>query len=78
MHLKLERDTDGRPVDTLHVHGYVPREDSVAVQKAIWASMGEPAGTAPECLGRLGDDTRSEPLAITQLLLLHHLLEARR
>lgn len=77
MHLKLERDTDGRPVDTLHIHGYVPREDSIAVQKAIWASIGEPEA-APDCLGRLGGEARSEPLAITQLLLLHHLLEARR
>lgn len=76
MHLKLARDTDGRPVDTLHIHGYVPREESIAVEKAVWASMGAPGGGAPECLGRLGPDARSEPLAITQLLLLHHLLEA--
>ncbi|MDQ2708742.1 MAG: phosphoribulokinase [Actinomycetota bacterium] len=76
MHLKLERDPDGRPVDTLHVHGYAPPEDSMAVRKAIWASMGEPADAEPECLGRLGDGVHSEPLAITQMLLLHHLLEA--
>ncbi|GEL19888.1 phosphoribulokinase [Pseudonocardia asaccharolytica] len=78
MHLKLERDTDGRPVDALHIHGYVPREESLAVEKAIWAEMGEPGDSAPDCLGRLGPDARSEPLAITQLLLLHHLLEAAR
>jgi hypothetical protein len=29
------------------------------------------------CLGRIGD-TRSEPLAITQLLLMFHLVEAAR
>jgi phosphoribulokinase len=78
MHLKLTRDGDGRPVDTLHVHGYVPREESVALEKAIWHSIGEPGGAAPDCLGRLGPDTRSEPLAITQMILLHHLLEAAR
>jgi phosphoribulokinase len=77
MHLKLTRDTDGRPVDTLHIHGYVPREESLAVEKMIWASTGEP-GSAPHCLGRLTPDSRSEPLAITQLLLLHHLLDAAR
>jgi phosphoribulokinase len=77
MHLKLARDADGRPIDTLHVHGYVPREESLAVEKAIWASSGEPGG-APGCLGQLAPDVRSEPLAITQLLLLHHLLEAAR
>lgn len=77
MHLRLERDADGRPVDTLHVHGYVPREDSAAVRKAIWAGAADPEGAAPECLGRLDGDNHSEPLAIAQLLLLRHLLEAR-
>jgi phosphoribulokinase len=78
IHLKLERDPDGRPVDTLHIHGYVPREESVAVEKAVWAALGEPGGSAPDRLGHLGAGARSEPLAITQLLLLHQLLEAAR
>jgi len=77
MHLKLERDDDGRPAESLHVHGYVPREESLAVEKAIWSALGEPETETPECLGRLGD-TRSEPLAIAQLLLLYHLTEAAR
>ncbi|GAA5148348.1 phosphoribulokinase [Pseudonocardia eucalypti] len=76
MHLKLTRDSDGRPVDTLHIHGYVPTEESLAVQKAIWASIGEPESGTPDCLGELGPGARSEPLAIAQLLLLHHLLDA--
>ncbi|MCL2585991.1 MAG: phosphoribulokinase, partial [Streptosporangiales bacterium] len=77
MHLKLSRDENGRPADTLHVHGYAPREASRLVEKALWDDMGE--GTAlPEVLGDLGDGTRSEPLAITQLLLLFHLIEAAR
>ncbi|GLZ45628.1 phosphoribulokinase [Actinomycetospora sp. NBRC 106375] len=77
MHLKLERDPDGRPVESLHVHGYVPREESLAVEKAIWTSLGTPDTETPECLGRLGDG-RSEPLAIAQLLLLYHLTDAAR
>lgn len=77
VHLKLGRDSDGRPVDLLHVHGYVPAERSRDVQAAIWASLGE-RGATPDVLGRLGPAGRSEPLAITQLLLLHHLLEAAR
>lgn len=77
MHLKLERDPDGRPVETLHVHGYVPREESLGVEKAIWSALGEPDTETPECLGRLGD-ARSEPLAIAQLLLLYHLTDAAR
>ena len=77
MHLRLTRDEDGRPVDALHVHGYVPREESQVLEKAIWAGLGE--GTdMPKSLGELGCGQRSEPLAITQLLLLYHLLEAAR
>jgi phosphoribulokinase len=78
IHLKLTRDTDGRPVDTLHIHGYVPPEESRAVEKVIWASMDQLGSSAPDCVGRLAPDARSEPLAITQLLLLHHLLDAAR
>jgi phosphoribulokinase len=77
IHLKLERDPDGRPVDTLHVHGYVPAEESRTVQKAIWSLLDRP-GEPPSCLGELPSGGRSEPMAITQLLLLYHLLEAAR
>lgn len=75
MHLKLSRDTDGRPIDTLHVHGYVAVEESRTLQKAIWALLDQPGGV-PDGLGVLGTGTRSEPLAITQLMLLYHLLDA--
>lgn len=77
MHLRLSRDEDGRPVDSLHVHGYVPQEDSRMLEKAIWAGLG--AGSEmPEFLGELDNGQRSEPLAITQMLLLYHMLEAAR
>ena len=75
-HLKLIRDSDGRPVDALHIHGYVPREDSRIIEKAIWAQLSLDHGKAlPDTLGMVGGG-RSEPLAIAQLLLLWHLLEA--
>jgi phosphoribulokinase len=77
IHLKLARDGDGRPVDALHVHGHASREDSAVAQKALWAEFGIQS-TPPESLGLLADGQRSEPLAITQLLLLYHLLEAAR
>lgn len=78
MHLKLTRDEDGRPVDALHIHGYAPREESRVLEKAIWASLSD-GSELPELLGTLdGDERRSEPLAITQLLLLYHLLAAAR
>lgn len=77
MHLKLTRDSDGRPVDSLHIHGYAPREDSRLLEKAIWSGLGA-ATELPSVLGDLGDGKRSEPLAVTQLLLLYHLVEAAR
>jgi phosphoribulokinase len=77
IHLKLARDDHGRPVDALHVHGYVDREESAVVEKLIWSGLGT-AGDPPDSLGFLSDDQRSEPLAIAQLILLYHLLDARR
>ncbi|MDQ3610073.1 MAG: phosphoribulokinase [Actinomycetota bacterium] len=75
MHVKMLRDNDGRPVDALHVHGYVPRDDLAPLEQAIWEEfdLGMPL---PEDLGDAGDGMRSEPLAITQLLLLRHMLMA--
>ena len=76
VHLKLIRDCDGRPVDQLHVHGYAPREDSQIVEKAIWEQLSSDR-SLPDKLGEYAPGKRSEPLAIAQLLLLWHLLEAR-
>jgi phosphoribulokinase len=77
IHLRLARDADGRPVDALHVHGDAAREDSMVVEKAIWSRLGADSGP-PACLGRIREGQRSEPLAITQLLLVYHLLDAAR
>lgn len=75
MHLKMLRDDDGRPVDALHIHGYAPASDTEVVKKLIWDSLDVDA-PLPPALGRLGDGQVSEPLAITQLILIHHLLRA--
>jgi len=78
VHLKLIRDSDGRPVDALHVHGHAPREDSRIVEKAIWEQLSFDHGTVlPDMLGQYAPGKRNEALAIAQLLLLWHLLEAR-
>jgi phosphoribulokinase len=78
VHLRLIRDCDGKPVDALHIHGYAPREDSRIVEKAIWEQLSFDHGTAlPDTLGEYAPGKRSEALAIAQLLLLWHLLEAR-
>lgn len=77
VHLKLIRDADSRPVDALHIHGYAPREDSRIVEKAIWEQLSaEHPAPMPDSLGTFSDGRRSEALAIAQLLLVWHLLEA--
>ena len=75
MHLKIIRDADGTPVDCLHVHGHASEEDSRMLEKAIWADLAD-RRDIPSGLGALPDGRRSEPLAITQLLLLYHLVQA--
>jgi phosphoribulokinase len=75
MHLKIIRDADGTPVDCLHVHGHASEEDSHMLEKAIWADLADKRDI-PSGLGALPDGSRSEPLAITQLILLYHLVQA--
>lgn len=77
MHLALIRDDDGKPVDAVHIHSYADREVTKRVELAIWDELGvdEPV---PEALGRIDSDTRDEPLALTQLILLYHLIQARQ
>ena len=76
MHLKLRRDDDGKPVDSVHIHSYADRADTKTVEEAIWEQLGvdEPV---PDSLGRIDPETRDEPLALTQLILLYHLIQAR-
>lgn len=76
IHLTLQRDEDGRPVDALYVHGDAPRKESRRVEKTIWSSLVGEQGHAPCTLGVIEEGRRSEPLAITQLMLLYHLLDA--
>lgn len=74
MHLKIIRDSDGTPVDCLHVHGHAELGDIRLLEKAIWAGVAD-RRDMPRELGSLGAGLRSEPLAVTQLLLLYHLMQ---
>ena len=78
MHLKLSRDDDGKPVDAVHIHSYADPEITRKVEQAMWDELGVDS-PLPESLGRLDadSDTRDEPLALTQLLLLYHLVQAQ-
>ncbi|MGY2876084.1 phosphoribulokinase [Marmoricola sp. URHA0025 HA25] len=72
VHLKIVRD-DGTPTDLLHVHGTASPEETTRIEKLIWSALQQP-GEVPADLGQTRG-ARSEPLAITQLILLHHLLQ---
>jgi phosphoribulokinase len=76
MHLKLDRDEFDKPVDALHIHSYARREVTREVEEQIWQELAANE-TVPESLGTINGDSRSEPLAITQLILLYHLFQAR-
>jgi len=75
IHLKMIRDVDGKPVDALHVHGYASRATTRRIEEAIWLELGGDT-ELPTSLGAVRDGTRSEPLAVVQLILLYHLLMA--
>ncbi len=75
VHLKLIRDQDGKPVDALHVHGHAPEEVTRVVEQVLWEHIGL-SGDIPEPLGLIAPGKRSAPLAIAQLLLIHHLIHA--
>lgn len=72
VHLKIVRD-DGTPTDLLHVHGTASTDETTRIEKLIWSALQQP-GEVPADLGETRG-ARSEPLAITQLILLHHLLQ---
>ena len=77
IHLKLIRDEDGKPVDALHVHAYASAGTTRRVKEAIWGSLGMD-DELPDCLGMVEPGLRSEPLGMVQLILLYHLLLARK
>jgi phosphoribulokinase len=74
MHLKLDRDEFDKPVDALHIHSYARRETTREVEEEIWKDLAVDEDV-PESLGRIDQGERSEPLAITQLILLYHLIQ---
>jgi phosphoribulokinase len=76
MHLKIIRDKDGTPTDCLHVHGHASAEEARQLEKIIWSEL-DTDGGPPEHIGEINPGERSEPLAITQLILLYHLLQTR-
>jgi len=72
-HLKLIRDQDGKPVDALHVHGHAPTAIIRDIEEQLWERIGL-GGAIPDSLGAISPTERSEPLAVAQLILFHHMI----
>jgi phosphoribulokinase len=75
LHLKLTRD-EGKPVDALHIHAYGDARLAAEVENTIWRCLDVPE-PLPPVLGMFEDGRREEPMALTQLILLYHLLAVR-
>jgi len=76
LHLKLTRDDDGKPVDALHIHAYGDKRLTADVEQTIWSCL-DVSAQLPPVLGMFEDGHREEPMAMTQLILLYHLLAVR-
>ena len=77
MHVALIRDDDGKPVDAVHIHSYADPEVAKKAEQAIWEELGLDT-PVPDSLGMLDGERRDDPLALTQLILLYHLIQARQ
>ncbi len=77
MHVRLIRDDDGKPVDAVHIHSYADPKVAKKAEQAIWDELGLDS-PVPDSLGMLDSDRRDDPLALTQLVLLYHLIQARQ
>lgn len=77
--LELARDIDGRPVDALHIFGDLSDTQADEMEKYLWSLIPNEPATHPELgIYQDGADTarRSHPLALSQLLITHYLLNA--
>ncbi len=76
VHLRVVRDEDGTPVDSVRIGVDTALDEVRRVAEALWADAPTTA-PSPADLGRVGDGGWSAPLAMTQILLLHHVLRTR-
>jgi phosphoribulokinase len=71
---------EGRAVEYLEIDGSIPDEPARALERGILDHLDECGAASPADLGQYFDVRagRSHPLALTQLLLVYHLLRARQ
>jgi phosphoribulokinase len=71
---------EGRAVEYLEIDGSIPDEPARALERGILDHLDECGAASPADLGQYSDSRaeQSHPLALTQLLLVYHLLRARQ
>ena len=77
LHLELSRDTDGKPVDLLEIHGDIANARAERLEELLWSLVPE----ASHLRGNVGafdagGRQMSHPLALTQLLIAYHMVKA--
>lgn len=78
--LELGRD-NGRPVDFLEIDGAVSAAEATEIEEVIWKHMPEAQHLRPEMIGKYLDGLEhrhSNPLGLTQLLIVYHMLRAAK
>lgn len=77
--LELSRDIDGKPVDVLEIEGDIDTNRAKGMTDLIWSLIPE-AAHMRDHLGEFEDETQSKvqshPLALSQLLITHHVVKA--
>jgi phosphoribulokinase len=70
----------GRAVEYLEIDGSIPDEPARALERGILDHLDDCGAASPAELGQYSDSQaqHSHPLALTQLLLVYHLLRARQ
>lgn len=78
MAMELARDVDGMPVDALDVTGRAVADDA-ELETLLWSRLAGPGAAMPH-LGRYRDEAgnvaHSRPLALSQLLVAHYVMDA--
>jgi phosphoribulokinase len=71
---------EGRAVEYLEIDGSIPYEPARALERGILDHLDECGAASPADLGLYSDSRteQSHPLALTQLLLVYHLLRAQQ
>lgn len=79
LHLELARDIDGKPVDVLAIDGNISDQRAKRLSDLLWSLIPEAShlrNNVGAFTNRENQRAISHPLALTQLLITHHMVKA--